>query len=343
MPIQDYSFQRYSFYDRRDVAAALAPAYPFKPQRGSWGISGIVRFGKGPNYVFFVSFGQTQAGHDFDEAVYSNGIVRWQSQPAQSLTTPMIQKLVGYNHLENDILLFLRTKPDGPYMFMGFLKYVNHDEERERPVHFHWQILEFDSTKDYESLLGLNLEPEPSAAAAIDLPEHRPAVQTLVVVPAPPASSGVKGVAIVTTDFRRSPIDYEERDRKSRRLGMIGEDLALAYERTELIKAGRQDLAERVEMVCRTMGDTTGFDIRSFDKNTGEEIHIEVKTTSGPLTVPFFMSAAEVEYAGTCPTRYRIYRVYAYSAEAQEIKFHVIEKPLETLDFTPAVFRVRQK
>jgi hypothetical protein len=35
MPIQDYSFQRYSFYDRRDVAAALAPAYPFKSQRGS--------------------------------------------------------------------------------------------------------------------------------------------------------------------------------------------------------------------------------------------------------------------------------------------------------------------
>jgi hypothetical protein len=155
--------------------------------------------------VFFVSFGQAQAGHDFDEAVYSNGIVRWQSQPAQTLATPMIQKLVEHNHLENDILLFLRTKLDGPYMFMGFLKYVSHDRERERPVHFHWQILEFDPTKDYESLLGLKLELAPSAAA-IDIPEQRPAAQTLVAMPTPSIDNSVKGVAIVTTDFRRAPI-----------------------------------------------------------------------------------------------------------------------------------------
>jgi hypothetical protein len=342
MPTQDYSFQRYSIYDRREVAAVVAPAYPFTPQRGSWGISGIVHFGKGPNYVFFVSFGQTQAGHDFDEAVYSNGIVRWQSQPAQKLATPMIQKLVRHNHLENDILLFLRTKLDGPYMFLGFLKYVNHDRERERPVHFHWHILEFDSTKDYTSLLGLKLEPVPSASAAPDIP-GQPAAQTLVAVPAPPANISAKGVAIVTADFRRSPIDYEERDRKSRRLGMVGEDLAFAHERGELSNAGREDLAERVEMVCRTVGDMAGFDIRSFDKNSGEEIHIEVKTTSGPLMTPFFMSAAEVDYAKACPHRYKIYRIYAYTVETQEIQFVEIERPMETLDFTPAIFRVRQK
>jgi hypothetical protein len=53
--------------------------------------------GKGPNYVFFVSFGQTQAGHDFDEAVYASGIVRWQSQPAQKLAAPMIQRLIRHD------------------------------------------------------------------------------------------------------------------------------------------------------------------------------------------------------------------------------------------------------
>ncbi len=254
----------------------------------------------------------------------------------------MIQKLVGHNYLENDILLFLRTKLDGPYMFMGFLKYVSHDRERERPVHFHWQILEFDPAKDYESLLGLKLELAPSAAA-IDIPDQRPAGQVLVAVSAPPDDRGVKGVAIVTTDFHRPPIDYEERDRRSRRLGAAGEDLAFAYERAELMRAGRQDLAERVEMVCRTVGDTAGYDIRSFDRKTDEEIHIEVKTTSGPLKTPFFMSSAEVEYAKACPKRYTIYRIYSYSVEAEEIKFVAIERPIETLDFTPAIFRVRQK
>ena len=91
------------------------------------------------------------------------------------------------------------------------------------------------------------------------------------------------------------------------------------------------------------MGDTAGYDIRSFDKNTGTEIHIEVKTTSGPLKTPFFMSAAEVEYAKACPQRYKIYRIYSYSVEAHEIKFFAIERPAETLEFTPASFRVRQK
>lgn len=342
MPIQDYPFQRYTFYDRRDIATTLAPGYPFKPQRGSWGISGIVRFGVGFNYVFFVSFGQTQAGHEFDEAVYLSGVLRWQSQPAQELTSPTIQRLISHNHLEKDILLFLRTKTDGPYMFMGALKYVNHDRERQRPVHFHWQILDFDPTKNYKSLLGLKLEPA-LGAEPINIHEQGPFSQTLVPVANTHPRRGHNGVPILTTDFQRSAIDYEERDRKSRKLGKTGEDLAFAYERAELIKAGRQDLAEQVEMVCRTIGDGAGFDIRSFDRSTYDEVHIEVKTTSGPLTTPFFMSAAEAEYVRTCSKRYMIYRIYAYSPDSSKIDFCTIEKPDATLEFTPAVFRVRQK
>jgi hypothetical protein len=72
-------------------------------------------------------------------------------------------------------------------------------------------------------------------------------------------------------------------------------------------------------------------------------MHIEVKTSSGPLTTPFFMSAAEVEYARTCPKHYVIYRVYAYSPNSSEIRFYTIEKPIETLEFTPATYRVQQK
>jgi len=108
MAAREYPFQRQNFYDRRDVAATLAPKYKFQAQRGSWGISGIVRSGDGPNYIFFVTFGQKQAEHEFDEAVYTNGILRWQSQPHQTLADPTIQSLIDHNHLENDILLFLR-------------------------------------------------------------------------------------------------------------------------------------------------------------------------------------------------------------------------------------------
>lgn len=69
---------------------------------------------------------------------------------------------------------------------------------------------------------------------------------------------------------------------------------------------------DRVEPVCLTVGDWAGFDVRTFDAKTGEEIHVEVKTTTGPARTPFFMSAPEVEYAKSCKCAYKIYRVYEY-------------------------------
>jgi hypothetical protein len=77
-------------------------------------------------------------------------------------------------------------------MFMGFLKYVNHDQDREQPVPFHWQILEFDGTKDYESLLGLKLEPVPGLPTAVDVAEYRRAEQILIATPVPLAKGGAK-------------------------------------------------------------------------------------------------------------------------------------------------------
>jgi hypothetical protein len=119
--------------------------------------------------------------------------------------------------------------------------------------------------------------------------------------------------------------------------------LVYAYERAELAKAGRQDLADRVEMVCKTIGDQAGFDIRSFDRNRFEEMHIEVKTTSGPASTAFFMTAAELEYAKSCALHYVIYRVHEYAPGSTEVRFFVIENAPDELEFTPALFRVRQR
>ena len=83
MPIRDYPFHRYNFYDRKDVAAALAPSYSFQPQRGSWRISGIVRFTKDANCVFFVSFGQ-KAGRS---RIRRGGVWEWNCALAISAGT----------------------------------------------------------------------------------------------------------------------------------------------------------------------------------------------------------------------------------------------------------------
>jgi len=73
---------------------------------------------------------------------------------------------------------------------------------------------------------------------AVDVAEHGPAEQILTAKPGSPAKNGARGVAISAAEFRRSPIDYEERDRNNRRLGNVGEVLVFNYERVELMKAG---------------------------------------------------------------------------------------------------------
>jgi hypothetical protein len=40
-------------------------------------------------------------------------------------------------------------------------------------------------------------------------------------------------------------------------------------------------------VVCWLIGNGLGYDIKSFDPLTGEDIHIEVKTTVGPPETPF--------------------------------------------------------
>jgi hypothetical protein len=98
-----------------------------------------------------------------------------------------------------------------------------------------------------------------------------------------------------------------------------------------------------VEPVCWSIGDGLGYDIKSFDPSTGEEIHIEVKTTVGPPETPFYMSAPEIDYAKSCAVKYRIYRVYNYSNSDPQVRFFVLDDPLsgERLRLTPVSYRVR--
>jgi hypothetical protein len=121
---------------------------------------------------------------------------------------------------------------------MGFLKYLNHEADREQPVHFHWQILEFDSALAHESMLSLKLEPAPNHSAQVDSPSLLPLQQTLVAAEAPGRGSNAVGVSISTKDFHRPPIDYEDRDRRNRKLGR-GEKLSVRACLWRIVTQGR--------------------------------------------------------------------------------------------------------
>ena len=82
----------YELYTRSDAQQIFEPDYKFEPSRGTWGLHGVIRLlNKKNDWVFFVTYGQSQSGHEFDEGITPEGVLTWQSQPSQGFDNPGIQ------------------------------------------------------------------------------------------------------------------------------------------------------------------------------------------------------------------------------------------------------------
>ena len=85
------------------------------------------------------------------------------------------------------------------------------------------------------------------------------------------------------------PADFETEARlrlaksaKRERIGLLGERICYERERARLQDLGRDDLADRVDLVSRRNGGA-GYDLLTFDGD-GEPLHVEVKTTTWART-----------------------------------------------------------
>lgn len=130
--------------------------------------------------------------------------------------------------------------------------------------------------------------------------------------------------------------DYAGRDAANSKLGLAGEEWVVELERRRLTKAGRPDLAAKVEHVVATKGDGLGYDVGSFDPATGQPTYIEVKTTNQGLTSSFRISINEVERSETLGTGYRIYRVFRFSSDPKV--YEVAGDIRSTFNLAPLVF-----
>lgn len=116
---------------------------------------------------------------------------------------------------------------------------------------------------------------------------------------------------------------------------MPGEKFVFDLEQHYLNEIGRADLATKVEWTARDRGDGLGYDIRSFDED-GQEKLIEVKTTNGPNSRPFLVTATELVCSEELKGRYWIYRLYYFGAH---VKLFRIRGPLAgRLHLRPKVY-----
>ena len=318
----------YEDFTREEVHEIFSPETSFTPQSGTWGLQGIVPIPEREgDFVFFVTFGKKQGKHTFEEGVSTAGLLTWQSQPRNKLTDPRIQSLVRHDSEANSIYLFLRTTTDKPYTFLGRLKYIIHDLDREEPVFFKWQILDWALPEAARQRMGITLVPDGAEANQ----ETKPPVSGLLVEEPPPERS--TGSGLPTPKFKaKKGGDYAARDARNRTLGTAGELLVLEHEKKRLKAAGRPDLASKVLHVADIEGDGAGYDVRSFEQD-GMPRFIEVKTTRGSKQEEFYVSQNEIAFSKHKPSQFYLYRVFNYDP-AGSTSFFIMRAPLRTIQIS---------
>src|ERR1700681_3219252 len=118
-----------------------------------------------------------------------------------------------------------------------------------------------------------------------------------------------------------------ERDFRNRKLGREGEELVLHFERERLKQRDRSDLANKIRWISEEDGDGAGYDILSFDEK-GKERFLEVKTTVGSDTTPFYITRNELSLSSERPDAFRLCRVFEFSSQPRMFE---LVPPLEKL------------
>lgn len=315
-------------YDRLQISQMFEPGCNFTRGSGRWGLQGIVEVPpKSGNFVFLVTLGKPHEGNPYQDALTEDGHLIWESQSRHKLDSPVIQKMLSHDTEQNNIHLFLRGNSDSDYTYFGLLAYFSHDVSSSEPVHFIWKILNWDFDqallKDQRIALRAPLDPVYTPMSLIP-------IRGVLVQVDPPST---RRATAATRRGRRNAlipdkqIDWAAQDARNRRIGLEGEKLILQKQIDSLTAAGRADLAAQVIHIA-LVNSAAGYDIASFAPD-GTPMRIEVKTTQGPITAPFFISINEVLASREDPASYWIYRVFSLKPDTGEAEFFVMNGDVE--------------
>jgi hypothetical protein len=137
--------------------------------------------------------------------------------------------------------------------------------------------------------------------------------------------------------------DFLEIEINNKHLGLLGEKFILQHEINYLKSIGKYDLAQNVEHVSVEKGDGLGYDIISYDKDENQ-IMIEVKTTRGNISRPFFISRHELNKSSEIGSNYFLYRLFDFDNRRHSGKYYVIKGDLNHhLKLTPINFIANPK
>lgn len=171
-------------------------------------------------------------------------------------------------------------------------------------------------------------------------PAELPSRQSMVTLVEPPPKLP-QPVELPANSPKPHKVDYVRRDAQNRRLGELGEQWVLEFERRRLqddLKRG--DLAKRVQWVARSQGDGLGYDIASFNADASPRL-IEVKTTGLGKYFPFLVTRNEVRTSRAERDAFWLYRVFEFS---QRPRLYWLRGPLTvSCQLVPTQYRARAR
>jgi len=161
-------------------------------------------------------------------------------------------------------------------------------------------------------------------------------------LPAPKPKLTLRQVSVDAVEkqyqFKGRYVDYAARQKHNKRIGDSGEELVLQYEKDHCAPR----YAKRIKHVSQSQGDGLGYDILSVDER-GKEKYIEVKTTTGDLERPFFITGSELEWSKKAGQQYYLYRLYNFDAEKMTADFFILQGDLSQYCNNPVEFEVSLK
>lgn len=124
-------------------------------------------------------------------------------------------------------------------------------------------------------------------------------------------------------------------------IGNTGEEVVANYEKTQLQKSGENYLADRVEVVSKTIGDGLGYDVLSFDQY-GNKKFIEVKTTrSNSPTANFSFTRGELNFLAKNPDTAFVYCVFGIKTSNPRLKIYparqFLDRSFETVEYRASI------
>lgn len=217
------------------------------------------------------------------------------------------------------------------------LPYINGYKPRR-----HFQVALYEAVEDrlradrklHERLAGANLTADQRVPGS---PTHPPPL--IEYAPPPPVSPPRETKEEIRRVIRRFG-HPAERDARNRSLGRAGEAYVLAAEQERLRSLGLDDLAGQVRWVADLDGDGFGYDIRSFvgaGDRPDQERWLEVKTTTGPMSTPLFITRKELEVSREHACPFRLVRLFDFQRRKAAFR---LAPPLEKqVRLDPLVYR----